>query len=205
MADYCTTGDIIGRQITDSSWNTILGEEITAASGWIDDHCGRQFGKAGTATARVFRASNPLRLDLEGNDIHTTTGLVIKTDPGDTGTFSTTWTTTDYELEPLNGLKSGVAWPTTHIRAVEGLCFPVDGRRAQVQITADWGWASVPERVKRACIIRAGALFLRKQSPAGFIDGFQGFEGLRITRFTDPDVSELLQPFRRADQIVQIG
>lgn len=208
MTDYCTADQVktrVGVDLGDDKWNEDVNRAIKASSRWIDNHCGRSFGLAGSASGRTFRASSRWKLDLVGNDIASTSGLVVKTDPTGSGTFSETWASSDYELEPLNQLKAGVTWPYTTIRAVETRFFPVAHQRASVQVTATWGWPAIPDDVEEACIIRATALFLRKQSPVGVLDGFGEFGATRVSRFTDPDVAELLRPFRLGTRVAPIA
>ena len=166
---------------------------INAASRSIDQHCRRRFFADSSATARVFRSEG---WDLcYVDDISTTTGLVVKTDTSDSGTFDTTWAASDYELAPINGVSSaGEAWPYEALRAVESRRFPW-GRRSTVEVTAVWGWPAVPVSVTEACLLLASRLYRRRQSPEGVV-GFGEFGPVRLTR-SDADVAELLRPYCR--------
>jgi hypothetical protein len=124
---------------------------LAAASRDIERYCRRHFNKATTATARQFDTVD--RCLALVDDFHTTTDLAIATDDDDSGTFETAWATADYQLEPLSGVVDGVAgWPFYFVRAVNGKRFPMTGRRVPLQVTAQWGWATVPEPVKEACL-----------------------------------------------------
>src|SRR5687768_9311687 len=94
-----------------------LDDALITASRAIERYCGRNFNDAGAATARVFY---PTRAKVAFvDDFHTVTGLAVKTDGNDDGTFEETWTTADYQLEPLNGIREGeTGWPYWTIRAV---------------------------------------------------------------------------------------
>lgn len=175
----------------DSTDDTTITNAVNAVNQAIVHHCGRTFDDAGSATARVFWADTG-RL-VEVNDFHTTTGLVVKTDEGDDGTYETTWASTDYVLEPLNQLDGGITVPYQRIRAVESRTFPTLGRRPRVEVTARWGWASVPADVKLAALIQGARLWKRKDSPEG-VAGFGEFGVVRVNRI-DPDVADLLRPY----------
>lgn len=165
---------------------------INSASREIDEHCGRVFYDTGSATARVFVAErhNIVRVD----DFHTTVGFVLKSDEGADGVFETTWSAADYQLEPLNGLVNGRTWPYSRIRAVKNRAFPRDPfKRALVEVTARWGWASPPAEVKQACAIQAHRILRRSETPEG-VAGFGEFGAVRLTSL-DRDVERLLQPF----------
>lgn len=174
--------------------DTVLVERaISATSRAIDRHCGRHFWVDATVTTRTYR---PDCDDIAWvHDISSTTGLVIKTDTGGDGSWSTTWAATDYELEPEDAAVDG--WPWWRIRAVDRYEFLTTNRRRHLQVTALFGWPAVPEDVKEAAILRAAAIFKRKEAPFG-VAGFGEFGVVRIGR-ADPDVVELLGPYRRND------
>lgn len=177
--------------ITGSTDDTFLNLAIDASETAIDDLCGRVFTAAGSATARTYRAQPYLAVT---DDISATTGLVIKTDTSGDGTFDTTWTATDYQLEPLNDLAKGRGVNT--IRAVGSEVFPVYGDGlAGVEVTARWGWPAVPDPVKQATLMMSSRLYGRKASPMGVI-GVGDFGPVRISR-SDPDIAHLLMDYRR--------
>jgi len=75
-------------------------------------------------------------------------------------TFDQTWATTDYQLEPLNGVIGGIIeTPFTRIRAIGSYLFPlweprnVNAHEATAQVVGVFGRATVPTAVKQACII----------------------------------------------------
>ncbi len=85
--------------ITGSTDDDFLNLAIDAAEQAIDDLCGRVFTAAGSTSARTYRAQPYLAVT---DDISTLTGLVIKTDTSGDGSFDQTWTSSDYQVEPLN-------------------------------------------------------------------------------------------------------
>lgn len=192
---YATLAQMQARLgVTGVGTESALEQAITASSRAIDRWCGRRFYADGSATTRKYRAVDPYELLVD--DISSTTGLVVATDDNDDGTAETTWSSTDYELAPLNGVVDGATgWPYTTIRAIDER-FPTSGNRAQVHITARWGWASFPAEVTEACLIKAHRLYLRRETPTGVL-GNADFGFVRISRFEDADVELLLAPYRR--------
>lgn len=174
-----------------------LARAIAATSRGIDDFCGRRFWQDASVQALLYRPDDTELAWV--NDISTTTGLVVATDPGRDGSWSTTWTLdTDFQLEPLNAganvAGDGYAW--WRIAAIGVQRFPVGGRRPSLRVTAKYGWTAVPGAVKQACLLRAAMLYKRRDSPLG-VAGFGDFGPVRITR-RDPHVVELLTPYIRA-------
>jgi hypothetical protein len=161
-------------------------------SEWVNQHCQRQFNKTTTATARTYRSRDCGTVEVD--DFHTTTDLVIKTDTTDDGTYDTTWTSADYVLEPYGGVESGVTgFPYRTIRAVESLYFPERTFRPRVQVTAQWGWAAVPESVTLATKLVAAFLYNLKNSPLGVAS----FADNGLIRVRDvPQAAMLLEPYR---------
>lgn len=168
---------------------------IESASRIIDAHTNRRFYSDTTVSARVYYANTSIRCTVD--DFSTTTGLIIKTDTGDNGTYDQTWAATEYILEPINAEIGGVSGqPYNTIVATIPKMFPVTGRRPRIQVTAKWGWAAVPDTVRQACLIQAARLFRRAQTPEGFAAG-ESFGAIRVSTKLDPDVQMLLAPFRR--------
>lgn len=181
--------------ISDAIDDVLLESAVEAASRAIDGYCGRRFFVDGSASARTFRATTGRLVDVD--DFSTTTGLIVKTDTADSGSFDTTWASTQYELHPLNSEANGITGlPYQQIVAVESYTFPITGRRGRVQITAKWGWAAVPDAVNRACLLMAARIFRRAQTPEGFASG-EAFGAIRISSREDVDATMLLNPYRR--------
>lgn len=182
--------------------DTELEFAINSASRAIDAFCNRRFYLDAQVSARVFVAESPTLLKVA--DFSTSTGLVVKTDTVGNGTFDRTWETTDYQLEPLNGIQEGLeGWPYWRIRAIDDEAFPVD-TRARVQITAKWGWAAVPDAVLQACLIQSLANFKRKDAPYGVV-GFDEYGAARAQVEMDKGAQGHLAPYRRGDLVGAVG
>ena len=190
--------------ITDAQDDMLLGVAATAANQAVTDYCDRDFGKTPLAspTTRAFRPRHSTLCIVD--DFWETTALIVKTDDGLTGTYTTTWTTgTDYVLEPANGLVHGQAWPYSKIRAVGGRTFPCGSDRPTVQVTAV-GMGIGPAGGEASGAHQTGRLFRRKDSPEGIIGGFQDFTAVRLSSREDPDIVMLLQPFRTTDAAILV-
>jgi hypothetical protein len=188
--------------IPDVNDDATLEPAITAACRAIDDHCGRFFYDAGSATPRTFRPIDYYTAHVW--DFHTTTGLVVKIDDDDDGVYETTIAATEYELIEAPG-PIQVARPYGVIRLVEGDLFPIHGHRRNVlEVTARWGWASTPDVVKQAARILALDVWKRKDAPFG-VTGTVDFGPLRIGRDVFAGVSALLQPYRRPEFTVGLA
>jgi hypothetical protein len=168
-----------------------------AASRLIDGYCNRKFWSVGSATSRVYQAENEFYCNID--DI-SGTAITLKTSSFPGNGFDVTWTVTDYQLEPLNGNLDGLSWSYDKIRAVGDYLFPTVnanyGEQALVQVTANFGWPSIPEPVTQATIIQASRLFKRYDSPLG-VAGFGDMGAIRVSRALDPDVAQLVEPYRR--------
>ena len=74
---------------------------IDSASRLIDKICGRRFNQDSVVNVKTFTPNNSLY--LETPDISTTTGLIVKLDDDDDGTYEKTLTiNTDFIVEPTN-------------------------------------------------------------------------------------------------------
>ena len=168
-----------------------------AASRLIDGYCNRQFWSVGSATTRVYTAEDDFYCNID--DI-AGTAITLRTSGATDGTFDVTWSPTDWQLEPLNGRLDGLVWAYDKIRAVGDYLFPTVnanyGSQALVQLTAVFGWPSVPEPVTQATIIQASRIFKRYDSPLG-VAGFGDLGAIRVSRFLDPDMAQLVEPYRR--------
>jgi hypothetical protein len=140
--------------------------------------------------------------------ISTTSGLVVKTDTSDDASFATTWASTDYELVPFGGFGGALAsagpWDT--LTAVDAYYYPTaNRRRASVQVTARWGWATTPQSVKEAARILSVDLWKRKDVAFGIQTGTVDFGGLRIGRDVMAQVQSLLSRYRRVDVVMGLA
>lgn len=190
---YATLNQVKGAlRITDNVDDSLLEMAIESASRAIDGHAMRSFYSAGTAT-RIYAADN---WDVVYIDDLAGTAITLLTDPDEDGTFAITWKPSDYQLEPVNGVADGLTVPYTRIRAIGDYAFPVLSEQALVKVTGVFGWPAVPSAIVQACVIQASRIFKRLDSPLG-VAGFGELGAIQVTRDLDPDVAQLVGPYRR--------
>ncbi|MCG3770624.1 MAG: hypothetical protein JW384_01774 [Nitrosomonadaceae bacterium] len=185
--------------ISDSVDDTLLENMIEAASRSIDRIGNRRFYLDSTASARQYRVSSPVILYTD--DIGTTTGLIVQTDDDGDGVFETTLTlNTDYIMDPLTALSLGR--PFTQITIVStSNTFPIfpglfqNGLRPGVQVTAKFGWPSVPDDINQACLILTADLYKRKDSPGGIL-GLGDLGAIRMSPL-GRDVTQIVRAYRK--------
>lgn len=193
MALYASTAQIkAALRITDSVDDTLINMAGSAASDLIDGFCARTFATTGTVT-RFYAPSDNYVLytdDIAG------TAITVQSSTGADAVFDVTWATTDYQLEPLNGVTGGATVPFTRLRAIDNYLWPTAQGEATVKITGLFGYPAVPITVTQATVLQASRIFTRLLSPLG-IAGFGDLGVVRVSRQLDPDVAQLVEPFRR--------
>jgi hypothetical protein len=185
--------------ISDNVDDTLLEGMVEAASRSIDRIANRRFYLDANASARAYRVSSPIVLFTD--DIGTTSGLIVKTDDDGDGTFETTLTlNTDYIMDPLTALDLGR--PYTQVTMVTNTqTFPIfpglfqNGLRPGVQVTARWGWPSVPDDINQACLILTADLYKRKDSPGGIL-GLGDLGAIRMSPL-GRDVTAMVRAYRK--------
>ena len=188
---YCTLAEVkAALRLNDAIDDTLIENSVEGASRRIDGYCGRFFYN--TTNAVKFFASDAYRLAVP--DISSTSGLIVQTDDNGDGSFETTWTlNTDYILEPTDAdLQSR---PYRRITATGGKTFPMFyiPQDAGVQVTATWGFPSIPDDVREACVLLSMRQFARYNAALGVM----AFGDMAVSvRSVDPDVRDLLSPYR---------
>lgn len=183
--------------VKQATYDGLLNDALDAASRGIESCTGRQFNKVESASARVYYPEHSCL--VEPDDFHTTTGLIVRTATSG-GSFDTTWDAEDFEPRPLNGVVDGQSgWPFYEVWGTGGRLFPTGAHRAPVEVTAQWGWASVPLPVKQACLILAAELYKTKDAPFG-IAGNDQFGAVRVRE--NPMVMKKLAAYVRFPVLV---
>ena len=202
---YCTEAQVRAelQDIAATVNSDLICKAINVASREIDNVCSgdvprsRRFWQDTAVQTRTYTCEDLTFVYVD--DISTVTGLIVKTDDNDDGTYETTWTiNTDFALWPLNAAADAAEpyafWKIVAVGGGTGdKRFPLYERRAGLQITAKFGWPAIPKQIEEACILRAISILLRKDSPTGML--VQGEWGnMRVPMF-DPDVNAMLRPF----------
>jgi hypothetical protein len=197
---YCSVGEL--REQLDDEYqkisDTLIERAINAVSRAIDKYCGfprRKFWKDVTPTTHEYVVGTIDALYID--DVASRSGLILQTDISGDGSFGSTWSLSDFVLKPLNVEANGPAYAFTLIEAVGNRLFPTaQNGRPTVRVTAFHGWSEVPDEVAQACLIRSTSILKRKDAPFG-VAGFGEFGTSVRIRAEDPDVADLLGPFRR--------
>lgn len=185
--------------ISDNTDNDLLEDLIESASRSIDRIANRRFYLDAAASARLYRAYSDVFVYVD--DIGSTTDLVVKTDSNGNGTYSKTLTlNTDYILDPLTA--PSLNRPYTQLTMVSNTeTWPIfpgimqNGLRPGVQITAKWGWPTVPDDVNMACLILTADLYKRKDAPGGIL----GLGDLGVVRMSPigRDVTAMIRAYKK--------
>ena len=197
--DYCTTAELKSfLRITDTADDAELGFAITAASKAIDRVANRQFGVT-TAEARQYSWCGEYiygRPALKVDDIMTTTGLIVKVDLTNDGVYEQTLTlTTDYVMYPRNNPDKSLPW--THILLTPTAVAYFPAFEAGTEVTAAYGWTTVPTTIKDACLLQASRFFSRRNSPYGIAGSPEFGTELRLLERLDPDVRLMVLTYKR--------
>jgi len=189
---YCTLADVkASLRITDTIDDALIENSINAASRMIDQYCNRYFYSGQPDEVRYFKANDAYNCWID--DCQTITTL--RTAQSSPIVYNQTWTSTDFQTIPANTIANGAYQPITGLTAVYNYFFPTWQESNLVQVTGTWGWPSVPEPVKFACIIQASRLFKRLESPLG-VAGVSDIGIMRVGSNIDGDVAQLINPFR---------
>lgn len=187
---YASLADVkAALRITDSVDDSLLEMAIESASRLIDGYAYRYFYNAGTATRDFVAEDSYLTIidDLISiSELKTTDEI---------GSDYVTWSASDYQLRPVNGKMDGLSVPYTSILSTDDLLFNKLGEQALVRVTGVWGWAAVPIAIKQATVIQASRIYKRLDSPLG-VAGFGDLGAIRVGRALDPDVEQLVMPYR---------
>jgi hypothetical protein len=186
---YATLAEVkASLRLTDNADDALIETAIEGASRRIDGYCNRWFYKTASTPVKVYSST----LYQIGTDDISSSSITVKIDGAADGTFNTTWTQNQqYQIEPLNAVITGN--PYRRIVAINGYQFPIAIDKPLVQVTAQWGWASVPSDIKQACILLSIRGFARLNAALGVV----GFADMAVqVRAVDPDVRDLLHTYK---------
>lgn len=187
---YCTLAEVkAALRLTDNNDDSLLEDAIEGASRRIDGYCGTFFYQQ-SATITLFTRFPYYVLTP---DLASST-LTLQTDDRGDGSFSTTWSASDYVLEPTDTAITGR--PYRRITAVGSKTFPllVSPARPAIRLEGTFGYPAVPDDIREACKLLAMRGFARYNAALGVV----GFADMAIqVRAVDPDVRDFLMPYRQ--------
>jgi hypothetical protein len=191
---YATLAELKGYlKIEDSMEDTLLEHIVEAASRSIDRIANRRFYLDSSASARTYRPTNLLRVFVDG--FGSTSGLVVKTDPNSAGVYQTTLVVnTDFITEPVNASQKGRPWNYITIVSGEAFSLPTN-YRPQVEVTARWGWPTVPDDINQATLILSADLYKRKDSIGGVL-GLSELGAIRMSPL-GRDITAMVRAYKR--------
>jgi hypothetical protein len=207
--DLVALADVRGElemPVGDTSRDALAQVVITQISRAITTYCQREFRTTTTGTtARRFRVPTATHLvDLNPYDIHDAGGITLTINPDDDSGGTTLTVNRDYRLNPTNPTDTFTSISIS--RDVAQLHTGQDARRFGYTIAVvespSWGFAAVPDDVRRAAIIAVAANMDRRLDGFGgvqdLVDTDMGLQPLRAPSFALPTASiAMLAPYRR--------
>lgn len=194
--DYATLAELKSfMRISDTVDDAELGFAITAASRSIDAHTGRQFGLLAAPTLWTYLARPDLargRWVVDIDDLMTAVGLVVN--------VPTVGNTTEFVTEPVNGATKGRPWIRVVFNRNQSVV-PVCTDNYTVNVTGQYGWATVPVAVKEATLLQASRFAKRRDAPFGVAGSPDLGSEVRLLAKVDPDVAVILTPYRRIGRV----
>jgi hypothetical protein len=152
---------------------------VTTSSRAVDRHCRRQFGLVDAPVVRTYSprysCSRGWLLDID--DLMTTTDLLVD------GVAPATPV-----LYPRNAAADGKPWTALALSSTPS---------GDVEVTARWGWSTVPDAVKEATLLQASRLFARRGAPFGVAGSPDTGSEIRLLAKVDPDVAVSLGDYQR--------
>lgn len=162
----------------------LYGEAIAAAIQTLNDACQRNFTVAtGVQSARTFVPDCGSATVYIGDAVSVTS--VVEN--------SVTLTVgSHYQLEPVGTVSAaGLTTPYNTIRRLDGWWY-TNNRRGTVVVTANWGFAAIPDRIIEACKILAKDIIQNREVVFGMVDTAEGSMSPRM----NPTVRATITAYR---------
>lgn len=195
-SDLCTVAQVkVDLEMSDARYDALIGSLVTSASRAIMQRTRREFAPQSASTARDFHAAGRV-VDMAPGEARSVTSVVLDPD-----TIATTLSSAQYRLRLAP--QSTTTYATLVIGASVSLPAALDEFGSYVvRVTATWGaWdtASVPEDVRRACVVTVGAWMDRAIAEYGVDTGDGRSVGLASAgTWAIPGAAwTLLQPYAR--------
>tara|TARA_R110001592_G_scaffold70003_7_gene214643 strand:+ start:411 stop:1037 length:627 start_codon:yes stop_codon:yes gene_type:complete len=185
--------------LTGTAQDNNIDNAINAACRLIDQYTGRSFWVDSSVKTKLFQPISNYYLQIP--DLSTTTGLIVKIDTTDNGSFDKTLTIdTDFITIPVNPEVNKLVSSTYHYKPFNELRI-LSSRSSErfdstiqnnVQVTGKWGWSAIPEAVTQAALIQALRFFKRKDAPFNVL-GSEATGQIEIFTKFDPDAKNLIE------------
>lgn len=178
---------------TDTADDSMLEAVVTAVSRLIDNYTGRRFFSTTADETRYYTAEFADLLLCPDDIISITT---LATDADGDRTYESTWTASDYDLEPYNAALDGAPYTRIAVMPSGGHGFPA-GVAKGIKIVGKFGYAATtPSPVEEACLLQCERVYKRKDAVFGVIGSAEMGQTMVIPKL-DPDVQLMLSGYQR--------
>lgn len=177
MRDHYATLEELQAQVDASggvSWQAAdvgnMNTALAAATRWIDERMDTRFRAVAESRVYTARWSDLLYID----DLVSLT--MLSTDEDGDGVYETTWSASDFILEPTNAAMRNRPYRQIRRRANGSRSFPTGD--SAIEVTGMFGYSlEPPAPIRQACLLLAHRLWMRKDA----IFGVAGTPGLGVT------------------------
>lgn len=196
--DYVTAAELKAyERIPDTDDDAQVALAISAASRAVDRYCNRQFGLVASVEDRFYTPrwdKRRCRWVVDIDDLQTVVGLLVFADLDGSGDYATNLT--DYgALKPVNAAAKSRPW--TQLVVLPSSPVKPCAEEDSAQVTAKYGWTTVPTPVKQATLLQASRFLKRKDAPFGVAGSPDSGSEVRLLAKVDPDVAVVLGPYVR--------
>lgn len=206
MADYVTVAEIKSDipdspmfDVSDETYDTVLGNMVTAASRMIDSYVGgwaNYFYPTTDSQTRYFDGNGEEQLYID--PMVSLTSVYVSESGGRAATDYTAWTVdSDFFVAPYNYSSIGMPIMSLVVDNDSGSKGTWGTTRKGVKVTGVFGWSTTPPAdVEQACKIQAVRFFMR--SKQGYQDAAANpnMGEMYYVKELDPDVKILLNRYR---------
>jgi hypothetical protein len=168
---YVTRAELKTRLgLTSTTDDPRIDDAVAAASRDVEQFCNRQFNKVASATTRKFLAES--KTEVFTDDFYKLDDLAVSVVSYSGGSSTTTVLDSgEVRAEPLERNRYGFSqeapyWSLLNLSTTD---WPLRDA-GHIEVTAHWGWASVPTTVKEATYILAVEYFKLKDAPFGVVN-----------------------------------
>jgi hypothetical protein len=180
--------------------DTIIGDQLTMMSRYLDGRIGRHFTKDASAVARPFirqPLSDPRRLYV--HDLAAApTEIIVDTDNDGSFADETAISSANWELWPLNAALGPEPHPWTSILLPAWSSEGEWPAGVRVRVTAQFGWPSVPVAVREACIELTSIFRMQSPRATNRVEEMGAVVG--ASRESQTLVSELIERYARVER-----